>query len=66
MSRAEKAKARKALSAKITDAAFFYDPYNGADREDMTAYNNKELQTLAGCYAIIDVLCDMLEEAVRA
>ena len=61
----EKTKERKRLSAKLTEAVFFYDPYNGADREDVTAYNNKELQTLAGCYAIIDVLCDMLEEAVR-
>ena len=61
-----KTETRKALAEKITEAVFFYDPYNGADYEDMTAYNNKDLQTLAGCYEIIEELCNMLTEAVSA
>lgn len=59
----EKTKKRKAISALITDAVFWFDPYNGADEEDMTAYNNKDLQTLEGCYEIIEQLCNMLKEA---
>lgn len=59
----ETTKRRKELSALITDAVFFWDPYNGADKEDMTDYNNKSLRTLEGCYEIIEGLCDMLKEA---
>lgn len=61
-----KAETRKAMAEKLTEAIFFYDPYNGADYDDMLAYNNKDLQTLSGCYEIIDCLCDMLTEAVKA
>lgn len=60
-----KTELRKALSAKITETIFDYDPYNGADEEDMTEYNNKSLRTLEGCYEIIDGLCDMLKEAME-
>lgn len=60
-----KAEARKALAEKLTDTLFFYDPYNGADEDEMTEQNRKDMQTLAGCYAIIDGLCDLLTEAVR-
>lgn len=63
MSKTEK---RKALSAKLTETIFFYDPYNGADEEDVTACNNKQLKTLEGCYEIIEELCNLLYEEVRA
>lgn len=55
-------KARK-LADRITEAAFYFDPYNGADEEEMTKYNRSTLKTLSGCYEIIDALCSMILES---
>ncbi len=52
------------LSALITEAVFNFDPYNGADEEDVSSAMSEMLCTLEGCYEIIEQLCDMLNEAV--
>lgn len=54
----EKAK----LSAIITSAIFNFDPYNGADEEDVFSATCEMLSTIEGCYEIIGQLCEMLEE----
>lgn len=59
----EKTKRRKELAQLITDTIFFVDPYNGADEDEITKYNNEDLRTLEGCYEIIEQLCNMLKEA---
>lgn len=48
------------LAKKITDAVFNYDPYNGADEDDVTASNARDLATIDGCREIIGQLCDLL------
>lgn len=53
---------RKEIAQKITDTVFYIDPYNGADKEECTACNLRDLSTISGCYEIIDQLCDMLKE----
>lgn len=48
------------LAAKITETVFRFDPHNGADREDMTETVKNDLNSLAGCHAIIEELCNMI------
>ena len=53
---------RERLAAMVTGAIFNFDPYNGADQEDVTTATKAELKTLAGCYEVIEQLCEMLME----
>ena len=50
------------LAEKITESIFYVDPYNGAEPEEMTEANCESLKTLAGCYEIIEELCNILVE----
>ena len=43
---------RKELAEKITSAIFNYDPYNGADYDDVFQASAAELKTIEGCYHI--------------
>lgn len=51
---------RKELAEKITSAIFNYDPYNGADYDDVFQASAAELKTIEGCYNIITELTEML------
>lgn len=52
----------KALAEKLTDAVFCFNPYLGADADELTAQSVIDLQSLSACHEIIDQLCDMLLE----
>jgi len=54
-----------ALVRLITDTSFNFDPYNGADYEDVYNGVSEMLQTLEGCYSIIRDTCEMLNEALE-
>ena len=54
----------KELAKTIVDAVFNYDPYNGADYDDVVSDTAKMLLTRAGCYDIIEQLVIMLNEAM--
>jgi len=58
-------RARAELSRNITETIFNWDPYNGADYNELQQQAARDLKTLTGCYLIIDGLCRMLNDAVN-
>lgn len=54
------------LANMVTQAFFDYDPYNGADEEDVYSATLQELRSIEGCHEIIIELAEMLCNAVEA
>ena len=51
---------QKALARKITDAYFFYDPYNGADYEDVLQAVEEGLNDPEQIAQMLDELAGMI------
>ena len=55
----------KELAKKLTDTYFHYDPFNGADYEEVLDATEVALASRDGCLDIINELMEMLNEALK-
>lgn len=53
------------LAKQIVDAYWNFDPFNGADYDEVLEITKQDVKTIEGCHEIIRELVELLNESLK-